>query len=268
MKVSVFLEHLYSLSAQKSCTITAAMREAKRSGIDYVETDVKYIFGHEADFKRQLETTGLQVGGVYDFFDFGHQPQRDRALRLLDAAQAVGAVNVMAIPGFAEEGDNREAVRDKMAWELSELCADAAQRGIRVVLEDFDSEKAPYGRAEEVAWFLDRIPQLGCAFDTGNFLYHGEDVLKAYDLLEKRIAHVHMKDRGFSPLCGEKAVVSVTGKKLYPAPVGSGELPMAEIVRRLFERGYDGLFAMEHFGANDQLLYMRRSARWLKNIFR
>ena len=54
----------------------------------------------------------------------------------------------------------------------------------------------------------------------------------------------------------------------YLTPVGSGELPMAEIVRRLCERGYDGICAMEHFGARDQLLYMRRSARWMKNIFR
>ena len=92
--------------------------------------------------------------------------------------------------------------------------------------------------------------------------------MKAYDLLEKRIAHVHMKDIAYAPLRGEKGKTALTGKQLYPAPVGSGELPMAEIVRRLYEHGYDGLFAIEHFSAGDQLLYMRRSARWLKNIFR
>ena len=101
-----------------------------------------------------------------------------------------------------------------------------------------------------------------------NFLFFGEDVLKAYDLLEKRIVHVHMKDIAYAPLRGEAGKTAITGKKLYPAPVGSGELPMAEIVRRLYERGYNGIYAFEHFNAGDQLLFMRRSARWLNNIFR
>lgn len=267
MRVSVFLDHLRDISAQKGCTLAAAMKEAKKSGVDYVEVNADALANCD-DFLRLLTQTGLEVGGLYAFFDFAHKDQSDACRQVIDMAEKLHAANILAIPGYVEEGEDREVMRDKMAAGLDGLCSEAALRGLHVTLEDFDSERAPYGTAEEVVWFLERVPRLGCTFDTGNFLYHGQDVLKAYDMLEARIQHVHMKDRGYRALTGEEPVVSVKGRKLYPAPVGNGELPMAEIVRRLYERGYDGICAMEHFGARDQLLYMRRSARWMKNIFR
>jgi len=268
MKVSIFMAHLSELAAQKNCSLTAALREAKRAGIDYIEADYKTVVGREAELKAALENIGLQTGGLNAFFDFGHQAQPELIESVLDTAEKLGAAHVMAVPGFVAPDEDREAVRGRLAEGLNALCGAAVRRGVSVALEDFDAENAPYGRMEELNWMLRQAPGLGCCFDTGNFLFFGEDVLKAYDLVEKRIAHVHMKDIAYAPLRGETPKVAVTGKKLYPAPVGSGELPMAEIVRRLYERGYDGIYAIEHYGAGDQLLYMRRSARWLKNIFR
>ena len=40
----------------------------------------------------------------------------------------------------------------------------------------------------------------------------------------------------------------------------------AEVVRRLSERKYNGICTIEQFGAADQLMYMRRAAKWLVNI--
>ena len=260
--------HLKELSAQKGCSLATAAKEAKRSGIDYIELDYADTIGHEAEVKALLDNAGLRVGGINTYFDFGHQSQPDLIESALDMAQQLDAALIMAIPGFLEPGDDCSAIREKLAAGLNELCAAASKRGISIAMEDFDGENAPFSRMDEMRWMLDRVPALGCAFDTGNFLFFGEDVLKAYDLVEKRITHVHMKDLAFAPLRGEKGKTSLKGKKLYPAPVGSGELPMAEIVRRLYERGYDGLYAIEHFSAGDQLLFMRRSARWLNNIFR
>ena len=268
MKVSIFLAHLEELAVQKNCSEAAALREAKRAGIDYVEVDYKTSVGHEAELKAKLDNAGLQVGGVNTFFDFGHQPQPELIESAVDTAQKLGAALIMAVPGFMEPGDEWPTLREKLAGGLTRLCSAGAERGVTVAMEDFGSDTAPYGRMHELDWMLHQVPGLGCTLDTGNFLYFGEDVLKAYDLLEKRIVHVHMKDITFAPLRGEKGLKALTGKTLYPAPVGSGELPIAEIVRRLYEHGYDGLCAIEHYDAGDQLLYMRRSARWLKNIFR
>ena len=268
MKVSIFLAHLNELTAQKNCSLTAALKEAKKSGIDYLEIDHKSVAGREAELKKLMEGTGLEAGGLNVWFDFGHQKQPDLIKSALDSAEQLNAAHIMALPGFMQPEDDPDAFMAKLIEGLNELVGAAAQRGLSVTTEDCDAEGSPYSRMEPLNALLGQVPGLGCAFDTGNFLFFGEDVLKAYDLLEKRIVHVHMKDIGYAPLRGEKGKTALTGRQLYPAPVGSGELPMAEIVRRLYERGYDGLFAIEHFNAGDQLLYMRRSARWLKNIFR
>lgn len=268
MKVSIFLAHLNELCSQKNVSLAAALRETKKSNIDYLEVDHKSAVGREAELKALLDGAGLQTGGLNVWFDFGKGSQPDLIESALDSAEALNAAHIMAVPGFIEPGDEEDAFLCRLADGLNELTAAAARRGISVVMENYDAENAPYGRMKVLKELLGKVPGLGCAFDTGNFLFFGEDVLKGYDLLEKRIAHVHMKDIAYAPLRGEKGKTALTGKQLYPAPVGSGELPMAEIVRRLYERGYDGLFVIEHFNAGDQLLFMRRSARWLNNIFR
>lgn len=268
MKVSIFLEHLVELAAQKRCSLAAALKEANRAGVGYVEIDYARTKGREADMVRLLNGTGLQPGGLYGFFDCAHQDESEALDAFVECAARLGVVNIMAMPGRMDEGDDMAAVRARIGENLTHLTGQALKQGITVVLEDYDAPNSTYGTAEELMWYLDHVPGLYCTLDTGNFLFHGKDVLKAYDLLESRIRHVHMKDLAFAPLRGEAPSLAEDGKKLYPAPVGSGELPMAEIVRRLYERGYNGLYAIEHFGAKDQNLFMRRSARWLNNIFR
>ena len=41
--------------------------------------------------------------------------------------------------------------------------------------------------------------------------------------------------------------MTVDGKAMYPAPVGSGCIKMKEIIASLEARGYDGIYTIEHF---------------------
>ena len=266
MKVSIFLEHLIEMASQRGCPPAAALREAQRAGVGYVEIDFARARGREAELSRVLEAAGLKAGGLYGFFDCPHRDETENLAAFLDCGQRLGAATIMAMPGQMQKGDDRETAKERIRAALTLLGEKAAAAGVPLVLEDFGMPDSTYGTAEELLWYLNRVPNLGCTFDTGNFLYHGKDVLKAYDQLYPFIRHVHMKDLAFSPLRGEEGELAETGKRLYPAPVGSGELPLAEIVRRLYERRYDGIYAIEHFGAKDQTLFMRRSARWLNNI--
>ncbi|MNW22304.1 hypothetical protein D3C71_2237060 [compost metagenome] len=53
---------------------------------------------------------------------------------------------------------------------------------------------------------------------------------------------------------------------MYASPAGSGCIPMKEIVTELLKSGYDDTFAIEHFGAQNQLAYMKQSAEWLLGL--
>ena len=152
------------------------------------------------------------------------------------------------------------------AMELSlESVKEAKKRGITVVMEDFDAADSPYRDAAGVRYFLDRVPELRAAFDTGNFAFCDEDELDAFELLKDRIAHVHLKDRALTPGAPEeRPLVSLGGRKLYAAPFGSGIIRGEEILRRLQKIGYDGVLTVEHYGAPRPLEYMERSAQWLR----
>lgn len=264
MKLSVFYDHIREGAAQRDIPLSQALSEVREAGVECVELDLDAVSADPKDLRAALQSAGLQAGSLYGFFDFGHKKQADRARVLLDRACDMGARHVLAVPGFLEPSDDEASCLARMDESLKCLCAEAAARGITVLMEDFDSAAAPYATARQLRRFLDAVPGLFCALDTGNFLYSGEDVLDAFPLLADRIRYVHLKDRARTPRPGEKGVPDAKGRMLYSASVGAGVIPMVECLRRLFALGYDGTLAIEHFGSPDQLGDIERSAAFVR----
>ena len=132
------------------------------------------------------------------------------------------------------------------------------------MIEDFDDEKSPIADAEGMLWFLERIPSLRAAFDTGSFMYSARSETEAFKQLQKKIVHIHCKDRSLDEKMGCEFKLTIDGKKLYPSPVGFGCVKMAEIVDALENDGFDGIYTIEHFRANNQAEYIKCSTEWPK----
>lgn len=266
MKVSIFLDNLEALCKQKGCTLGAALNEARHCGIEYIDLNAAYNGVDE--LLRLLKKTDLKIGGMYAIFDFAHGLQLEKQQQVVMLAKTIGALNIMAVPGFANEGDDHDTVLANMVEGLKSLVSMAAEQSLRVCIEDHGFAKGYYGTAEEMLYLVENVPGLQVNFDTGNFIIHDADVLKSFELLKNHIIHVHMKDWSFAPLLQNDEMLKCPGctRKLYPAPIGNGELPIAEVVRRLSERKYNGICTIEQFGTADQLMYMRRGAKWLVNI--
>lgn len=267
MILSIFYDHLAEGAQQRCIPLDEALLLAKRAGIDRVELNCDVACADPAALRAQLERAGLRAGSLFRFFDFGHAPQPERVRELLDTAERMGTRHVLAVPGFLSPEDDAQACLARMDEALTRLCEDAASRGIDVLMEDFDSTTAPYATARQLRRFLDAVPALGCALDTGNFLYAGDDVLAAFALLRDRIRYVHLKDRARTPRPGETGTRDASGCMLYSASVGSGVIPMAECLRLLREMDYDGVLAIEHYGSPDQLGDMERSAAFVRAHF-
>ena len=104
----------------------------------------------------------------------------------------------------------------------------------------------------QLLWFMENVPGLKFTLDTGNFAYSDEDAVQAYEVL---------KDYNVDPaLTGEHRY----NRGLLAAAVGSGYLPMKEILDRLKESGYEDYLAIEHFNAADQVAFMEQSAAFLQ----
>ncbi|MBD5468605.1 MAG: sugar phosphate isomerase/epimerase [Lachnospiraceae bacterium] len=263
LKLTVFYDHINQAMRQTGKSFEELARELTAAGISGVEMDYGELVKKPRRLCAALKKAGLPISCVYTFFDWGNPgngPDYKKVIRLLAHC---GVPHILAIPGFAEQGQDREACRARMAQTLKQCCGYAAKYGITVGMEDFDDERATFARAEELQWYLEQVPDLSCTFDTGNFLYSEEDALQAWTLLHARVGYVHCKDREFAVKAGEEPKRTVGGRAMYSAAVGSGVIPMEELVRCIGKSGYDGVFAIEHFGSQSMYEDMLASAAWL-----
>lgn len=277
MKLSVFYDHILQAVEQTKRTAEELLQEVRAEGIEAVEIRLEHL---NRETWERLQSCGLRVSCIYEFFEMDSKDESAKIKKLLETAAKLGTEKVLIVPGFVAHEEAAElqycmkdAVRisafleknsktQRMAEGLSYAARMGAELGVQVTVEDFDDCRSPlYGR-RGVRWFLDRIPELQYTLDLGNFVGNEEDVREAWELLQDRVVHVHCKDRGEEQ---EKiADKRCLNRGLAPAAVGSGYLPIAELLCRLKEKGYEGYLAIEHFGAEDQEAYIRKSAEFLR----
>jgi len=124
----------------------------------------------------------------------------------------------------------------------------------------------------QLFWFFQNVPGLKFTFDMGNFAFSNENAEVAYDFLKNYIVHVHCKDRGLEKIKSKNFEEEIfeekfrNNKGLAASPFGSGYIPIEKLVKKILACGYDGYFAIEHFDAPDQLLFMKKSAEFLHSI--
>lgn len=146
---------------------------------------------------------------------------------------------------------------------LSELAKD---NGLTLTIEDYDDAMSPIATIGGMKIFLDAIPDLKVAFDTGNFAFSGDDVLDAKRELLNRTKHVHLKDRLWSRTGTGDPKECPDGTLLWPCAVGDGDLPIKEILQELKAVGYSGYAMAEFFGAASYSELIEKSIANLRSL--
>ena len=267
MKKSVFFRHVQDAIKKERLERTAFLKELKEAGFDGFEV----TFGEYDDAKKlheELSSVGLNVSCLCASFRLDSENDPEKWKKAVDDAKTLESKKILIVPGFARSGMSLDTARENMAEPLRQIADYAKELGVTVVIEDFDSSDSPISDSSGMIKLADSVPHLCFAFDTGNFRYSGEDEFAAFDKLKGKIAHVHLKDRAYSPINeGDSPKTAMDGKNLYPAPFGSGFIPGKELIEKLMSIGYDDYFVIEHYGAYDQKDYMLKSVKWLKENF-
>lgn len=106
-------------------------------------------------------------------------------------------------------------------------------------------------RVEDVDAVLDRS-DVGWTFDTGHLMiggYHPRDFLERAG---HRIRHVHLKDvhlaKAAPVLAGQETIMQGVQNGMFCA-MGEGDVPIAEVVVALEQRGYTGWYVLEQDAA-------------------
>lgn len=144
-RLNIFLEHIYEAAQQRGTTFESMLSEARKMGYTGLECDL-WRLSDCVNVRNLFESCGLNVASIYSMYDFLRDtPEKslDGMKRHLETAAYFGAEKVLAIPGFFQPGDDREAGFAKFAEQLSVMCELAAEYGIMVTLEDFDDSASP-----------------------------------------------------------------------------------------------------------------------------
>lgn len=264
MRISTFYPHIEDAVKQTGLPLTEVLSKIKDYGIEGIECEVSTLRGDE---RAAIDGAGLKFASVYANYAFEREFDIDAVRRDVDDVVSCGCEKLLVIPGFIRK--EQEDIRDELMLcildGLKRVTEYAVSRGLIVSLEDYDNSIAPYSTIEGLEWFMERVPELGFTFDTGNFLYSEQSATEAFARLGDRLVHVHCKDRNLRKVEGETPLMSVNGCPIYTSPVGYGHVPMRECVRLVKKSGYNDWISVEHFGSNDQLAYIEKSAAWLRD---
>jgi inosose dehydratase len=201
---------------------------------------------------RTLRDAGLSaVGGFVPVVL--HDPAHD-PLPVVDAALdslvAAGAGVVVLAAATGRSGYDERPALDDDAWarllaNLDRLAARAASRGVVAVLHPHMGTLVE--RREEV----DRVlagSDVPLCLDTGHLLVGGTDPVDLVRSVPERVLHVHLKDVDASWAAkvrdGDVSYTDAVAAGLY-RPLGRGDVDVAEIVRLLEGRGYQGWYVLE-----------------------
>ena len=269
MKLSVFFDHVLQAREQTGKSLEELLPGVRNAGIEAVEINLSYLCGHE-EVLDVLSKNDLQISCIYEFYDMGHCDETEKAQRHVETAIKVRAKRILVVPGFLSGEASKEMQQcmpvqenivgffesneeiKRMADGLSFAAKYGAEKGVTVTVEDFDGLDSPLAGMYGIHWFLQQVPDLMYTLDTGNFLFYGEDVSDAFELLKDRIAHVHCKDR--NP--GNHASVQT----------GTGYISFAEVLDKLKAQNYDGYLAIEHFDVEGQEACIKGSAEYLLGL--
>ena len=262
MKPGTFFHHIRQAAAERGETLDQTLEYVRELGYKAAEVDADDHEGAE-----RLGIHGIAVSSIYRNYSWEEGTACEAMEEHIRLAKDLGSEIIMAIPGFFSISDTdiiREEKRKRMAEGMNALYELAKQNGLTLTIEDYDNVLSPISTIDGMQYFLDTIPGLKVAFDTGNFAYSGEEVLTAEKAFADRIVHAHLKDRLYSQGGNGDPCICPDGRVLWPCAVGEGDIPMDELLNRLKAKGYNGYVMAEFFGAASYSETIKKSMEFLQ----
>ena len=234
-KISIFCDHIWTIARQEGVSFPEAAARIREIG--YEGVDVRVL--QKPEEIRTLDSLGFAHACAIADIDFSTGDQPEMEDLALDFMKTYGYERLLLVPGLMPDGSTPEA-RATACERIAAFAEKAAAQGVKVMVEDYDNARSLCYNTERIDSLLTLSAELGVVFDTGNFLFAGEDALASYTHFRDRIGHVHLKDR-------------VAPDDMHCVPAGSGCIPIADIVRDLVATGYAGWLTVEQYGSRQML---------------
>jgi sugar phosphate isomerase/epimerase len=121
------------------------------------------------------------------------------------------------------------------------------------MVEDYDNARSLCYNAELLDALFTQSTRLKFVFDSGNFLFAGEDALENLQRFKDRVDNIHLKDRAAE-------------NDMRCVPAGTGCIPMEDILRIMEENGYPGWYTIEQYGSRNMLSDSQESINNIRTL--
>lgn len=263
---------IYSLleAMNHGMSLEDALQWTKDNGADHVEI-VEFAVHPEIEgvverIRSKTQQIGLRISGYCTPGNvLTGDPEADRkateALKgQIDIAHRMGAPLIrcdLSQWGRDPAENVIENYQRDLPW-LIQVCREladyAAGYGMTLTVENHGTYINGGDRVRQLILGVAR-PNFRCTLDVGNAICVDEDPLVCMAALLPFAATVHFKDfylRDDDLLLGENVWLKTNGGRYFRgAIVGQGELPVARLMKRLKESGYDGDICIEFEGVED-----------------
>ena len=247
-KISIFCDHIWTVARQEKISFREAAARIREIGYD--GADVRVL--QNPDELRILDSLGFGHACAIADIDYGAGEQPEMEALAIAFLETYGYDRLLLVTGLMPEGSTQED-RDAARQRIAAFAKRVTDKGFCIMVEDYDNPRSLCYNMAGLDSLFTLAPNLGHVFDTGNYLFAGDDALVAYDQFRDRIAHVHLKDR-------------VAPDDMHCVPAGSGCIPVAEIVDKLVSSGYSGWLTVEQYGSRQMLDDSRTAYKNVKAI--
>lgn len=232
-RVSIFADHIGEVANQQRITYREAAQKVYDLG--YRGADVRVDCN--PDNLKALDEVGFQHASAIVDINFADGDHLDKIQEAISFMHAHGFNKVLLVPGLLPKKCSDE-LRAEVIRRIVYFTTRAKAEGLEVMVEDYDNKQSLCYNMAGIDQIFAVSPETGHVFDSGNYLFAGEDALVALNHFQKQTHHVHLKDRASAT-----DMASVAG--------GTGVIPIKDVVKTLLSSGYDGWFCVEHFGVKD-----------------
>ncbi len=197
-----------------------------------------------AEVRALLAETGLGVVGhtahylpIASPFDEVRLAAVGALVACLDAFAAIGADRMNVHPDRGPRLVDDAVSRERCADSIARVAAAAAERGIRLMVENLSP---PMASGDQLRPYLDAAPGIGLHLDVGHAHLRGQHLAGLLEAFGDRIAHVHVHDNG--------------GFRDEHLPLGAGKVDWPAAAAAVRATGYDGTVTLEVFSEEPELV--------------
>ena len=162
-KISIFCDHIETIARQEKISFAEAATRVKEFG--YTGADIRVT--QKPEEIKTLDSLGFAHACAISEINYSREDTKEMEDRTLAFMEERGFDQLLLIPGLMPEGGLTKDERDSARQRMASFAKRVADRGYKVLVEDFDNTRSLCYNAELIDTLFTVSKELGLVFDTG-----------------------------------------------------------------------------------------------------